>query len=261
MDASCTIAGRSVIGPEPQLAQLAAQRREPLRVLVQDRRQQRRLRDAERVGHVLRVPGAAGSDHRQIDRLGDGRGELEVVAGSRSVGVDRRQQDLAGTAHLGLAGPVDGPAPGLGRAGPRADLPSLGVDRDDDRLRAQSTGELGHELRPLERGRVDSDLVGAGREQLLAVACAAHAAADRERDRQPLRDLAHERDERCAFLERRLHVEEDELVGARVGVRRPELDRVADLAQALEAHALDDATAGDVEARDQARERDRASSR
>ena len=46
----------------------------------------------------------------------------------------------------------------------------------------------------------------------------------------------------------------------RVGVRGAELDRVADVAQLLEAHALDDAAARDVQARDQARERDRASS-
>ena len=65
-------------------------------------------------------------------------------------------------------------------------------------------------------------------------------------------------DERVALLERRLHVEEDELVGAAVGVRGAELDRVADVAQLLELHALDDAAAGHVEARDQARERDRS---
>ena len=64
-----------------------------------------------------------------------------------------------------------------------------------------------------------------------------------------------------AVLERRLDVEEDELVGAGVGVRGAELDRIADVAQPLEAHALDDAAARDVEARDQARERDSASSR
>ena len=206
-----------------------------------------------------RVAGAARGDHRQVDRVGDRRGQLEVVAGARAVGVDRRQQDLARAAAFGLARPVDGAAAGLGRARPRAHASLLGVDRDDDRLRAESRGELGHELRALERGRVDRDLVGAGGEQLLAVLGAAHAAADRERDREPLGDLGDERDQRRALLERRLHVEEHELVGAGVRVRRAELDRVADVAQALEANALDDAAAGHVEARDQARERHRSS--
>ncbi len=71
----------------------------------------------------------------------------------------------------------------------------------------------------------------------------------------------HELDERPASVERRLHVEEHELVGAGVGVGGAELDRVADVAQALKADALDDAAARDVEARDQTRERQNASSR
>ena len=52
-----------------------------------------------------------------------------------------------------------------------------------------------------------------------------------------------------------LHVEVDELVGTRIGVRRSEVDRITDVAEPLEAHALDDPPVGDVEARDQTRER------
>ena len=109
-----------------------------------------------------------------------------------------------------------------------------------------------------ERGRVDRHLVGARREQRVGVGHAADAAADRERDRELLGDAAHDADERVALLQRRLHVEEDELVRAAVGVRGAELDRVADVAQPLELHALDDAPGRDVEARDQARERNRS---
>ena len=112
--------------------------------------------------------------------------------------------------------------------------------------------------RARERGRVDGDLVGAGREQRVGVGDRADAAADRERDRELLGDAPDDPDERVALLERRLHVEEDELVGAAVGVGGAELDRVADVAQLLELDALDDAAAGHVEARDQARERNRS---
>jgi hypothetical protein len=73
-----------------------------------------------------------------------------------------------------------------------------------------------------------------------------------------LRDATHDTDERVAFLERRLDVEEDELVGATIRVRGAELDRIADIAQLLELDALDDAARRDVEARDQARESDRS---
>ena len=61
------------------------------------------------------------------------------------------------------------------------------------------------------------------------------------------------------FLDVKATLEErDTLVGAAVGVGRAELDRVADVAQPLEAHTLDDAARGHVEARDQARERNRS---
>ena len=107
-----------------------------------------------------------------------------------------------------------------------------------------------------ERRGVDGDLVGAGREKRVGVGDRADAAADREGDGELLRDAANDADQRVALLERRLHVEEDELVRTAVGVGGAELDRVADVTQLLELDALDDAAGGDVEARDQARERD-----
>ena len=87
---------------------------------------------------------------------------------------------------------------------------------------------------PRERRRVDRDLVGARAEERVRVGDRADAAADGERDRELLGDAADDADERVALLERRLHVEEDELVGAAVGVGGAELDRVADVAQPLE---------------------------
>ena len=143
----------------------------------------------------------------------------------------------------------------------RAHVAAGRVDGQHDGLRAEPLGERRQELRPGQRRRVDGDLVRAGLEQRLRVADGADAAADRERDRQPLGHAAHQPDQRVAPLHRRGHVEEDELVGARVRVGLAELDGVADVAQALEAHALDDASAGDVEAGDQPRERHRSRKR
>ena len=140
-------------------------------------------------------------------------------------------------------------------AGAGADAAALGVDRDDDRLRAELLGEARDQRRARESSGVDRDLVGSGREQRVGVGDRADAAADGERDRELLGDPADDPDERVALLERRLDVEEDELVGSAVGVGGAELDRVADVAELLELDALDDAAAGHVEARDQARER------
>src|SRR5205823_10269457 len=69
------------------------------------------------------------------------------------------------------------------------------------------------------------------------------------------------RDRAGTPLERRRDVEEDELVGAGVRVRGAELRGIADVAQAREPHALDDAPTGHVEAGDQARERHRSRKR
>ena len=76
VSASWTIAARSspsggIAEPHPQSAQLVAQRGEPVGILVEDRREQRRLRDLERVGDVARVAGAARGDHRHRHRVGD----------------------------------------------------------------------------------------------------------------------------------------------------------------------------------------------
>ena len=132
------------------------------------------------------------------------------------------------------------------------------VDSDDHRLRPEPLGQLADQLRPAERGAVHRDLVRPGRYEPRAVLDGADAAADGERDRDPVGDPAYELDQRLALLDRRRDVEEDELVGAEVGVALAQLHGIADVAQALEANALDDAPAGDVEARDQARERHRS---
>ena len=73
--------------------------------------------------------------------------------------------------------------------------------------------------------------------------------------------MLDERKQRRASLQRRLHIEEDELVGAGLRIGGAELDRVTDVAQPLEADAFDDAPARDVEAGDQARERHRSRDR
>ena len=85
-----------------------------------------------------------------------------------------------------------------------------------------------------------------------ASSSAGDPAADRERDLELGGGALDQLEQRAAALDRRGDVEEDELVGAELGVARRELDRVADLAQPLEADALDHAAAGDVEAGDHA---------
>src|SRR5439155_471066 len=80
-------------------------------------------------------------------------------------------------------------------------------------------------------------------------------------DRDVLGDASRDVERRSARLDRRVDVEEHELVGARVRVRRAELDGIADVAELRKADALDDAAVSHVEARDQTRERHRSRKR
>ena len=155
-------------------------------------------------------------------------------------------------------GPVDSRSTGRARSGMRVDLSTGSVDRDDNGLRAETVGELPDQRWTLESCRVDGDLVGAGLEQRRSVIDRANAAADRERNRKPICNVTDQPDERRAPLDCRFHVEEYELIRTGVGVRSPEVDRVADVAEAFEAHPLHNPPAGDVQAGDQARERHRS---
>src|SRR5581483_651569 len=260
----CTIAGRSsggIADLDAERRELAPERGESRRLLVQDRREERGVDDAQRGGDVRGAPGAPRRDHRQRHGVVERGEQLEVVARARAVAVDRGDEQLPRAARLALARPVERRTLGLARRRVRAHATVLGVDRDDDRLRAERLGQLLDERGPFERGGVDADLGGAGGEHGARVVDGTDAAAEREGDRHALGDAGRDVDGGIARAHARLHVEEHELVGAGVGVRGAELDRVADVAQPREAHALDDAPVGDVETRDQTRERHRSRNR
>ena len=157
-------------------------------MLMQDRREERRLRHSERSGDVLRIAGAAGRDHRQRHGVAELLQQVEVVAVLRPVAVDRRHEQLAGAALLAFARPLNGVARGITGRGVRAHASVLGVDRDDDGLAAEHTRELLDQLRPRERRRVDADLVRPGLEHRGRVVERADAASERERDRDLLRN-------------------------------------------------------------------------
>ena len=120
---------------------------------------------------------------------------------------------------------------------------------DDPDILGALAAEFGAQA-VVDRGAVDGDLVRAGPQERAGILEPRDAAADGERDLELLGGVADELEQRASALECRGDVEEDELVGAELRVAGGELDRIAHLAQLLEADALDDAAAGDVEAGD-----------
>jgi hypothetical protein len=109
-----------------------------------------------------------------------------------------------------------------------------GVDADDDGLTPHRVGALRDEFRPVERARVDGDLVGARAERLHDVGLRPDTAAHRERDEHLVRDRRDGVEHRLAAVGAGGDVEEDELVGARAVVRPGHLHRVARVLQVLE---------------------------
>src|SRR6266545_2748890 len=92
--------------------------------------------------------------------------ETAVETRLRAIAVDRRQEDLAGAAVLGLTSPFDSITVcwQLSAAGVDGEpiAHRLRVDRDDHGLASVAVGERGDEGRLRERGRVQAHLVGAG---------------------------------------------------------------------------------------------------
>src|SRR5262249_24650207 len=115
-------------------------------------------------------------------------------------------------------------------------------------LRPEGAPELVQELRPLDCGRVDGDSIRAGPEQLLGVVGCPHAATDRERHEERPRRALDDFPRRAPSLRGRGDVEEDDLVGALLGISRCGFHRVPGVAKGGEPRALDDPPIPDVEA-------------
>ena len=237
--ASCTIAAWSsgcIAKVDAEGTQLRAQLDEPRGCSCRIDASSAACDDAERIGDVLRVARhrrrrspAATTASRSTREL------LEVVAVLRAVAVDRRDEQLAGAALLALARPLDGVARRVARRGVGADAAALGVDRDDDGLAAERRARAPRSARGRASAAELTLILSAPASSSAVASCErADAAAERERDRHLLGDARRDVDGRDLRVDRRRDVEEDELVGAPVGVRGAELDRVADVAQPLE---------------------------
>ena len=85
-------------------------------------------------------------------------------------------------------------------------------------LAAEAAGELADQLRPLDGGGVDPDLVGAGAQETAGVLLAAHAAADGQRDEDLLGGAPDPVDVGVALLGGGADVEEDDLVRPLLGI-------------------------------------------
>ena len=127
-----------------------------------------------------------------------------------------------------------------------------GVHGYYDALRAKAAGQLVDQCGAGQHGGVEADLVGAIEQQHLHVGNGTDAATHGEGDIDLPGYFAHQRQKRSALFIRGRDVEKNELIGTLGGVAGRQGHRVAGVAQALEADALDGAAVFDVEAGNEA---------
>ena len=146
---------------------------------------QRRVRPAlgENLRKVLDRTGTAGGNDRHRDQVRDDAGELNVITGKRAIGVHAGQQDLTRAQLHTFLCPLD--RVDAGRYPPAVDIHfparsiAVGIDRQHDTLGTKAGRSFRKQLRPLDRGRIDADLIRTGEQEMTHIIHFTNAAADR----------------------------------------------------------------------------------
>ena len=198
---------------------------------------------------------AAGCDHRNVRGVADRESERAVEAGLHAIGIHGSEQDLACAQFLAASRPLDGIDPFIVAAAAGVNVPSAvwscasRIDREHHRLRAEFFAQLSDQLGTAHRRGVDADFVRAGVQNAARVVDAADAAAHRERNENLAGGAGDHVDHGVAIVAGSGDVEEHQFVGALLVVARGEFHGIARIAQVDEVDALDHASGGDVETR------------
>ena len=133
-------------------------------------------------------------------------------------------------------------APAVGEDFPASLGCALGVNGDDDALRAEFFRRFANEAGIGHGGGIDRDLVGAGEQQIADVVQRAHAAAHSQRHEAGFRRALHDVEQNAAVFMACGDVEKAEFVGAGGVIGDGAFDRIAGVAQIDEIDAFDDAS-------------------
>jgi len=202
----------------------------------------------------------AAGDERYRDLPPNQFDQLEVVARLGAIGVHGVQQNLAGPEPGSRDRPLDCVDPCAAPAAMRGHLESAcrgdslwataGINAQDDALGTEPLRGVAEKRGIVDRGRVDTDLVGSSAEQAIEVVDHPDAAADRQRDEDCLRSTGDDVVRRRPIGTRCGDVEEHQLIGTGVPVCGGQFDRIARIAELDEVDALDDPPRIDVQAGD-----------
>ena len=206
---------------------------------------------------------AAACNHRDGDRASNGTRERQVKSLFGAVAIHARKQDLARAAACRLRSPLNGidtrgiatargkdfPLVGAGLSG-RAH--ALGIDSAYHRLTAKRRSGLGNQIWIAHGRRVERHLVGTRGNHLAHARKIAKAAAHRIGNGELLGRMRSHVDCCRAIVARGGNVQEHDLVGALAIICRGKLDRIACVAQFHKVDALHNASALDVQTRNDA---------
>ena len=129
---------------------------------------------------------------------------------------------------------------------------SFGIDRDNDRLRAEAVGDAGDQGRIGESSGVDADFVSPSGEDSSRVVESANAASHGKRNEELAGGAADGIEQGGTLLVGRRDVEENNFIRAGLAMGLGEFGGVSGVAEVDELNAFDDASGVNVEASDDA---------
>ena len=127
---------------------------------------------------------------------------------------------------------------------------ALGIDGDHDALRAVTRRGLFNHLRVGQCGRIKAGLVSAGIEQAPHIVHRSHATAHSQWNEDLRGDRFNDVQNQVTPVAGGSDVQKSQLVGTLFVVASSNLYRVARIAQSQKVNAFDNASAGDIETRD-----------
>ena len=134
----------------------------------------------------------------------------------------------------------------------RAILTTPRVNRQHEDLVAKASGNIREQLRPRDRGRVDTHFIRARAQESVNIVGASDPAAHGQRHKDLLGRAPHDIKHRVAVIGGGAHIKERHLIGALHAIASRKFDGVSGISQVRKVHTLDNSPRVHVEARNHA---------
>jgi hypothetical protein len=138
----------------------------------------------------------------------------------------------------------------VGEHGPTGWSAPFRINRHDNALNTKGIGRSRNQFRLPDRSGIDAHLISPSQQHLPDIGCRANTAADRERHKTLLCRASDHVDHRSPVVRRSGDIEKHQFIGLLTIVFQRSFHRITGVAQLQKFCSFDDASVGDVEARD-----------